>query len=232
MKTSAFSSLVATLLVALLSLSATASQDALPLWLKVRATNKVDRTAIVATGASIEIIREDYVIALGNESHRNELVRMGVLEASFTATPELFDFPKDDANFHTYEEMKTALFALAMKYPKLAEVDSIGRSVEGRDLLRIRISGDLTNGGDRPAAIFMGGHHAREHVSMEIPLLLAEKLLEDYATDPAIKNLVDTREIHIIPMVNPDGAEHDVSGGRYKMWRKNRPQIAAHEYAG
>lgn len=194
----------------------------LPLWLKVRAKTKFDRTRIVATGASIELTRDDYVIALGNETQRAELARMGLLDTSFTAPPDLFDFPQDDSNFHNYDEMKAALLDLAARFPQLAEVDSIGRSVEGREILRIRISGDLANGADRPAAIFMGGHHAREHLSMEIPLMLAEKLLTDYATDAEVKQLVDTREIHIIPMVNPDGAEHDVASGRYKMWRKNR----------
>src|SRR5690606_38787524 len=34
--------------------------------------------------------------------------------------------------------------------------------------------------------------------------------------------LLDTREIWIVPMINPDGAEHDIATGSYRMWRKNR----------
>ncbi|MEK7355942.1 MAG: M14 family metallopeptidase [Bdellovibrionota bacterium] len=224
MKTRAFLSLISVVgFFAAFPLIAFGSSgaDQTPLWLKLRATTKFERSAIAETGASIEITRDDYVIALGNESQRAELEKMGVLDVSFAATPNMLDFPKSDSNFHNYEEMKTELLALAAKYPNLAEVDSIGKSVEGRDIYRIRISGDLVNGADHPAAIFMGGHHAREHLSMEIPLMLAEKLLSAYATDPTIKTLVDNREIHIVPMVNPDGAEHDVDGGNYKMWRKN-----------
>ena len=33
---------------------------------------------------------------------------------------------------------------------------------------------------------------------------------------------MNTREIWVLPMVNPDGAEFDISGGHYHEWRKNR----------
>jgi len=219
MKTRVFSALFAVLF----AIPAFGSQtDTSLLWLKIRATNKVERSQIAATGASIEITRDDYVIALGSEKQRAKLDKLGLLESSFPAAADILDFPSEDSNFHNYDEMKAALFALQAKFPTLAVVDSIGKSTEGRELYRIRISGDLAHAGDHPAAIFMGGHHAREHLSMEIPLMLADKLLNDYAKDPAIKRLVDGRDIQIVPMVNPDGAEHDISDGEYKMWRKNR----------
>jgi carboxypeptidase T len=69
----------------------------------------------------------------------------------------------------------------------------------------------------------MGGHHAREHVSVEIPLLWAQYLITEYRKgNQRVMNLVDSRDIHIIPAVNPDGLEYDVSGAKYKLWRKNR----------
>jgi carboxypeptidase T len=33
---------------------------------------------------------------------------------------------------------------------------------------------------------------------------------------------METREIHVIPMLNPDGHTYDIEGGYYKLWRKNR----------
>jgi hypothetical protein len=44
-------------------------------------------------------------------------------------------------------------------------------------------------------------------MSVELPLLLAWHLVDNYAGDPNIEDLVDNREIWIIPMVNPDGRE-------------------------
>jgi carboxypeptidase T len=49
-------------------------------------------------------------------------------------------------------------------------------------------------------------------------------LLENYATNPEIKNIVDNTEMYFIPVVNPDGYVHNETtnpnGGG--MWRKNR----------
>ena len=118
MKTRAFLSLISVVgFFAAFPLIAFGSSgaDQTPLWLKLRATTKFERSAIAATGASIEITRDDYVIALGNESQRAELEKMGVLDVSFAATPNMLDFPKSDSNFHNYEEMKTELLALAVR---------------------------------------------------------------------------------------------------------------------
>jgi carboxypeptidase T len=54
-----------------------------------------------------------------------------------------------------------------------------------------------------------------------MPLMLAEHLLKNRTT-AQIGNLLENRDIWIIPMVNPDGAEYDIATGSYRMWRKNR----------
>lgn len=63
--------------------------------------------------------------------------------------------------------------------------------------------------------LFTGCHHAREWISVEVPFLLAEYLVDEYPTsapkndhERRIKYLVDNRQIWIVPMVNPDGHEH------------------------
>ena len=53
-------------------------------------------------------------------------------------------------------------------------------------------------------------------------LYLLHELTDDYATDARIRAAVDSREIWIVPSVNPDGAEFDVATGDYVLWRKNR----------
>ena len=44
----------------------------------------------------------------------------------------------------------------------------------------------------------MGLHHAREWISVEMALYLADRILSRYATDPALKADVDASEIWII----------------------------------
>lgn len=71
----------------------------------------------------------------------------------------------------------TKLSQLAQKYPKLARVVEIGRSVENRPILALEIksqSGDA----DRPTAFFNGMLHARELMTTETLVHMAGNALE------------------------------------------------------
>ena len=68
----------------------------------------------------------------------------------------------------------------------------------------------------------MALHHAREHLTVEMALEVIRLFTEGYGRDPALTNLVNTREIWVLPNINPDGGEYDVATGIYQYWRKNR----------
>jgi carboxypeptidase T len=122
--------------------------------------------------------------------------------------------------YHTVEQVGADIKQLAEKYPTLAQVVSIGKSYEQRDVQALRICGGVVGKWGRPVFLFMGCHHAREWISVEVPLAIAHALLENYETDAGIKALVDSREIYVLPMVNPDGLLY--SQTEYKYWRKTR----------
>ncbi len=129
------------------------------------------------------------------------------------------EFPRGDEAFHTFKEIETELKQLADAHSGIAQVFSIGKSVEGRDIWALRIS----DGSDtKPGIAYLGTHHAREHVSTEIPFMFAKELLDRSINDNEIKDLLKNTEIFIIPLVNPDGATFDITNKRYKYWRKNR----------
>jgi carboxypeptidase T len=204
--------------------------DANLYWMKIRATDKFQRSVIASTGVSIEAIRDDFVAAIGNFEEKQALEKLGWVETSFVLTQEM-DFPAKDEAFHNYTELTQAIQDMQKTYPQLLKVSSIGKSVEGRDIWALRISGDHANAEKLPAVIYMGGHHAREHLSVELPLYYANYFLSEYAKgNPRIVALVNARDIHIIPAVNPDGLEYDVTGGNYKLWRKNRAHNADGSY--
>ena len=202
-----------------------------PYWMKVTAHDKFDRTKIIQTGVSIEAYGDDYVMVVGSLDQAAKLEKMGVLVAKFPATRDLLDFPTRDSNFHNYNELRQELQKLVADHPAIAALDSIGKSVEGRELMRLRISKDLANASHLPASLLMGGHHAREHVSVEVPLMFAQRLLALYDKgDADAVRLISTRDIQIVPLVNPDGAEYDIQNGSYKMWRKNREDNGSGSY--
>lgn len=196
-------------------------------WMKVKASTKEDRTKIHNTGATIESVQDDYVTVLAKQNEKVALEKMGIVDVSFAFTPEMMDFPPNDSQFHNYNEIIAAIETLKNKNKDLVQVEVIGQSVEGRNIINIKIAANSANELSQPAIVFMGTHHAREHVSTEIPLLLAQYLVDQYNSgNEQIQQLLKTRIVHIIPMVNPDGVEWDISTGSYKMWRKNRTKNA------
>jgi carboxypeptidase T len=190
--------------------------------MKIRALDKFERSTIESSGISIELTQDDYVIAYGSELDVAKAKKLGWLIASTPLLREN-DFPTNDTDFHNYDEITLAMQNLAKENPDIVSMDTIGKSTEGRDLWHIRISTDLSTSNQKPGVIFMGGHHAREHLSIDTPLRLMQNLVAEYrANNPRIRTLIEGREIHFIPCVNPDGSEYDITNGDYKMWRKNR----------
>ena len=95
--------------------------------------------------------------------------------------------------YHDADQMADALRDLAQDHPDSTELLDLGRSVDGRPLLGLRIGE-----GDWRVRV-LAAHHGDELSSAELALSLAEGLI----ADP-----VDV-EVWVVPHVNPDG----VAGG-------------------
>lgn len=107
--------------------------------------------------------------------------------------------------YHSPEEINIFLNETNIAYPNITRIARVGYSVSGRDIKAIIISGDPDNPGTKPRIRLTGGIHGSEIISSEIMVYLIEYLVENYNTDNDIKNLVDSRYIAVIPVLNPDG---------------------------
>lgn len=125
-----------------------------------------------------------------------------------------------NGRFHSYAETEARLQALANAHPDLARLHVVGESLEKRRISALRIGAGVRENRAKPAVLFLGCHHAREWISVEVPLLFAARLLENYNGDPDIRRLLDRVDAWIVPLVNPDGLEYSIRVYRY--WRKNR----------
>lgn len=208
---------VLALVAALLPPAAAGSQEGAGAWVVAGVETREQRSAVAATGAGIEEIRAGAVVVRATPSEREAVARLGFsLEPFVTAS----DFPPADAAYHSYTETLADLDAVAKAHPATVRRFSLGTSYEGRDLAGVRISDDATDPGAEPGVFFVGMHHAREHLTVEVVLSLVHLFAE--SPDPAVRALVSSRQIYVVPMLNPDGGEFDVATGSYAFWRKNR----------
>ncbi|RDK85248.1 M14 family zinc carboxypeptidase [Marinirhabdus gelatinilytica] len=127
--------------------------------------------------------------------------------------------------FYTFDEVVAKLDEMKTDYPNLITAkQSIGTTIEGRDIWMVKISDNPDIDEPEPAAHFDALHHAREPLSMATTINFMFWLLENYETDASVKFLVDNREIYFVPVVNPDGYVYnetiEPNGGG--LWRKNR----------
>ena len=201
-------------------------------FIQIAATTQQERSAIANLGVSLEAFRSDSVWGFASASVLKRVQAAGLTVLSDLdysvgrgGHESMLDFPQGDERFHDYKKTLAALADMVNKNADIARLQKIGKSLEGRDIVAIHINTTpealMSNASTKPGVIFMGNHHAREHLSLEIPLMLAKYLL-DNRDDAKISALLDTRDIWVVPMVNPDGAEFDISTGTYQSWRKNR----------
>ncbi|XP_077421112.1 carboxypeptidase D [Vanacampus margaritifer] len=115
--------------------------------------------------------------------------------------------------YYNYVELTGRLRSYAQKYPHIANLSSIGQSVQGRELWVMRITKDphIESSG-KPRFKYVGNMHGDETVSRQVLVYLVEYLLTKYEVEPRIAKLVNTTDIYIMPSMNPDGFEASKEG--------------------
>ncbi|NGN65199.1 zinc carboxypeptidase [Streptomyces sp. A7024] len=198
------------------------------------------RTALAKTGVTIDEVSDHAVVVSADAAKARELRQLGYRLEALPAPPARtagkdarpLDFPPADSRYHNYAEMNTEINQRLSQYPNLMRKQVIGKSYQGRDIIAIKISDNVATDENEPEVLFTHHQHAREHLTVEMALYLLRELGAGYANDSRIKNVVNNREIWIIPDLNPDGGEYDIASGSYRSWRKNRQPNSGSSYIG
>ena len=135
-----------------------------------------------------------------------QFARLRALGLDARVEPEGARAPSE-AMWTTYAQMTAALQQIATSYPAIARLESAGRSVQNREMWALCVSANVSEEEVEPEVRVVGSHHGNEKMAAELCLNLAQDLTQLYGTDPQITALVDSLEIWIVPMVNPDGYE-------------------------
>ncbi|GAA3297275.1 M14 family metallopeptidase [Streptomyces cinereospinus] len=200
-----------------------------------------DRTAIQRSGVTVDEADDHTVVVSGRADQIRTLRSLGYEITPLGAVPDrsageddvrLFDFPSADSRYHNHAEMTSAINSVVAANPGIASQRVIGRSYQGRNIVAVKISDNVGTDEAEPEVLFTHHQHAREHLTVEMALYLLRELTSDYGTDSRVRNLVDNREIWIVPDLNPDGGEYDIATGSYRSWRKNRQPNSGSSYVG
>ncbi|KAG8875177.1 putative metallocarboxypeptidase ecm14 [Tulasnella sp. 331] len=135
--------------------------------------------------------------------------------------------------YHTQSEIYSFIHQLAEENSDVAELITLGRTSEGRDILALSISKHGRGSKlkkPKKRLIIQGAQHAREWIASSTALYLAHALLVDSKDHSSKRSLLKKMDFTIIPLPNPDGYvytwEHD------RLWYKNRAEVGDGECKG
>jgi len=194
--------------------------------INVYADNKYMRTFVANMGVDIAHVdlQEGYMRILASYE---ELLALELAGFDVEVTCNLSDIGtfELEPEYYTYPEAVTELGQIETAHSSIAQVFSLGTSYEGRDIPGIKISDNVGTNESEPEVFICAMHHAREAATLNVAMHMINYLTDNYGSDPDVTNAVNTLEIYVIPVVNPDGKVYDDSGGSYgsgRNWRKNR----------
>ncbi len=193
-----------------------------------------------ALAADSQLVRFDLTDDVKSYLRQNELDVTGInyktMEIEALLTPselaELgarkttikFSFPRSlvlapDGRYQTPDKIEDFVRATHARFPDITEIRVIGKTLEGREILALKISDNAATDELEPVVLVNAMHHAREVMTPEITTDMIEYLTTRYGQDTDVTRWVNNAEIWVIPMFNLDGNQK--MWLEDSMWRKN-----------
>jgi hypothetical protein len=179
--------------LAVIAIPSHAAVYSLPRWLEVYSV----------TDSTVSIVATD-----------DELARLGALGYSPRITLDDYQAWADSVllTYRTYAQVCSTMVGLAGDYPLICRLETLGFSVQNRAILMMRVTDNPQVEEAEPEFRIVGPHHGDEKIASEIALSFLQYVLASYDTSTSIRNLVDSTELWVIPILNVDG---HVSNTRY-----------------
>ncbi|MEO0092408.1 MAG: M14 family zinc carboxypeptidase [candidate division WOR-3 bacterium] len=175
--------------------------------------------------------QENYVDAYATNEQTNEIISAG-----YQVTILIDDYQKELAKtlqgYHTYAQVCSLMYVVRNQYPEITKLETLGLSTQNRVILAMKVTDNPQIEEPEPEIRLVGAHHGNEKISTEVTLSFLKYLVENYGINQTVTDLVNNREIWIIPILNVDG---HISNSRYNgagvdlnrdygyMWQASSP---------
>jgi hypothetical protein len=130
---------------------------------------------------------------------------------SFAAEPiKPAKTPPDPAfnRYNDYSQVVELLRGYAAAYPDWVRLESIGKTLGGRDTWLLTVNNPKTGpAAGKPAFLVDAAIHANEIQATETVLYSINYLLKNYGKLPRVTEALDRAVFHFVPMVSPDSRE-------------------------
>jgi len=162
---------------------------------------------------SIDYSRGDFIYAYASQRGFDSVTARNLtffvetppsLKAKIVSQP--VEFPGEWSSYPSYDEYIAFMHKLALSFPEICRLDTIGYSVNKRKILALKISDHALTDETEPDFLYTSTMHGDEPGGFLLLLRLADLLLNQYGKDLRVTNLVDQLQIWINPLSNPDGA--------------------------
>ncbi len=142
-----------------------------------------------------------------------------------TQRPDIiYTFPQNlalapDLEYKNPQEIEEFVKDIHARFPNITKLAVIGKSLEGRNIWAVRITGEDARRAVKPVILVNAMHHAREVMTPEITTDMIGFLTANYGNNPEVTRWVDSTVIWVVPMFNVDGNNRMWNSD--PMWRKN-----------
>lgn len=122
---------------------------------------------------------------------------------------------REPSGYPTVAQYHNFMAGVVADHPTLASLDTFGFSQGGRPLLMMKISNNTAIDQPKPEFCYISTMHGNEPPGMIFLMWFIDSLTDNYGTDPRVTRMVDSCEIYINPLLNPDGYDNSPYPQRY-----------------
>ncbi|MBN1482517.1 hypothetical protein EH223_10770 [candidate division KSB1 bacterium] len=109
------------------------------------------------------------------------------------------------AGYSNYNDLTTSLQDLARHYPEVVKIESLGKTLQSRDLWLVQLG--VRSSAEKPAILLVGGVEADDVTSTELCLRFIKTSAQSYGRVDSITVILDRVIFYVLPRVNPDATE-------------------------